>query len=68
MGIFGAAHEWVEKGQKTPLKKIGHKYLKIMKLGTVIPYLRNIQKYINHVHISQNNETWHILIPYLMEI
>ena len=47
MGIFGATHEWVEKGQKTPLRKIGHTYLKIIKLSAVIPYLRNIQKYTN---------------------
>ena len=41
MGIFGAAH-W----QKGPFPKICHPYPTIMKLGTVIPYLK---KYMNHV-------------------
>ena len=40
MGLFGAAHGW--EGSKRP--KICHTYPKIMKLGTVIPYLKKIQK------------------------
>ena len=31
-------------GQKGPLPKICHTYLTMMKLGTVIPYLKKIQK------------------------
>ena len=42
MGIFGAAHGWV--GQERPLPKICHTYPTVMKLGTVIPYLKKIQK------------------------
>ena len=43
MGIFGAAHGW--GGQKgRPLPKICHTYPIMMKLGTVIPYLKKIQK------------------------
>ena len=42
MGIFGAAHRW--SGGKTPLPKICHIYPTMMKLGTVIPYLKKIQK------------------------
>ena len=50
MGIFGAAHGW--GSQKAPLPKICHTYPKMMKLGTVIPYLRKVPKKIWI--------TWHI--------
>ena len=36
-------------GQKSPLPKICHTYHKMVKLGTVIPYLKKIKKYINHM-------------------
>ena len=40
MGLFGAAHGW---GAKSPhLPKICHTYPAMMKLGTVIPYLKKI--------------------------
>ena len=44
MGIFGAAHRW--KGQKGPpsVPKICDTYPTTMKIGTVISYLRIIQK------------------------
>ena len=38
MGFFGAAHAW------SPLPKICRTYPTMMKLGTVIPYLRKIQE------------------------
>ena len=46
MGIFGAAHGWGEGGGQKghPLPKICHTYPTTMKPGTVIPYLKNIQK------------------------
>ena len=45
MGIFGAAHGWRGGGgKKAPLPKICHTYPTRMKLGTVIPYLKKIQK------------------------
>ena len=47
MGLFGAADGW--GGKKTPPPKICHTYLTMMKLGTVTPFLKKIQKYINHV-------------------
>ena len=47
MGFFGAPHEW--GGLFCPLPKICHTYPAMMKLGSVIPYLRKIQKCINHV-------------------
>ena len=47
MGFFGAAHGW--GGKKAPLPKICHTYPTMMKLGTVIPYLKKIQKYMSHV-------------------
>ena len=45
MGIFGAAHEW-GGAKKVPLPKICHTYLTMMRLGTVIVHLKEIQKYI----------------------
>ena len=42
MGIFGAAHRW--GGKKLPLLKTCHTYPTMMKLGTIIPYLKKIQK------------------------
>ena len=36
-------------GERLLLPKICHTYPAMIKLGTVIPYLKNIQKYINHV-------------------
>ena len=44
MGLFGAIHGWGE-GTKTP--KVCRTYPTMMKLGTVTPYLKKIQKYIN---------------------
>ena len=46
MDFFGAAHGW-EGGWEAfwpPLSKICHTYPTMMKLGTVIPYLRKTQK------------------------
>ena len=42
MGFFGAAHGW--GGKKIPLPKICHTYPTAMKLDTVIPYPKKIQK------------------------
>ena len=42
IGIFEAAQGGVE--QKGSLPKICHTYLTVMKLGTVIPYLKKTQK------------------------
>ena len=42
MDLFGAAHGL--GGQKTPLPRISHTYPTMMKLGTVIPFLKKIQK------------------------
>ena len=44
MGIFGAAHGWGEGGKKYPLPKICRTYPTMVKLGTVIPDLKKIQK------------------------
>ena len=45
MDLFGAAHGWREIGdKKAPLSKIWQTYLTIMKLGTVISDLKEIQK------------------------
>ena len=48
MGFFGGAHGW-EGPLWPPLPKIPHTYPTMMKLDTVIPYLRKIQKMYNHV-------------------
>ena len=44
---FGAAHGWGEEGggaKKPSLPKICHTYPTMIKLGTVLPYLKKIQK------------------------
>ena len=45
MGIFGAAYGWGggSRAKRSPLPKICHTYTTMMKLGTVIPYLKKIQ-------------------------
>ena len=43
MGIFGAAHGW-GRAKRPPLPEICHTYPAMMKRGTVIPYLKKIQK------------------------
>ena len=43
MGNFGAAQRW-RRGKNVPLPKTYHTYPTWMKLGTVIPYLKKIQK------------------------
>ena len=44
MGFFGAVHRWRGWGAKRPPPcKICHTYPTMVKLGTVIPYLRMIQ-------------------------
>ena len=47
MGLFGAAHGWGEK--KGPLPKICHTYPTMIKLGTVILYLKKTGKHMSHV-------------------
>ena len=42
MGFFGATHGCMDK--KAPLSKICHTYPTLLKLGAVIPYLKNIEK------------------------
>ena len=44
MGIFGAAHGWWGQKALPPHPKICRRYPTMMKLGTVIPYLKKIQK------------------------
>ena len=45
MGFFGAAHGWWGwGGGKVPLPKFCHTYPTMMKLDTVIPYPKKIQK------------------------
>ena len=43
MNFFWAAHGW-GWGKKAPFPKICHIYPTMMKLGTVIPYPKKIQK------------------------
>ena len=44
MGFFGAAHGWGGGAKRPPLSKICHTYPLMMKLDTVIPYLKKSQK------------------------
>ena len=39
----------MKRAKKDPLPKIYHTYPTMMKFGTVIPHLKNIQKNMNHV-------------------
>ena len=43
MGFFGTAHGWGE-GFLSPYPKICRSYPTMVKLGTVVPYLRKIRK------------------------
>ena len=47
MGLFGGCSRMV--GSKKTLPKICHTYPTMMKVGTIIPYQKKIQKYMNHV-------------------
>ena len=49
MGIFGAAHGWVE-AKRHPFPKICHTYPTMLKFGTVTPYLKKIQKIYGSRH------------------
>ena len=41
MGLLEATHGW---GKNSPLPKICHTYPTVIKLGTIIPYLKRFQK------------------------
>ena len=59
MGIFEAAHGWGERGgKKAPLPKNCHTYPTMMKLGTVIPNLKKIQK-IYESRDTHPDFSWH---------
>ena len=62
MGFFGAAHGWGAT-KRSPLPKICHKYAIVMKLGTIIPYLKMAQKYMNHVTHPVNSADISIFSP-----
>ena len=57
MGFFGAAHG-LGRAFWPPLCKIHHTYPTMMKLGTVIPYLRKIQKMYKS-HDTSLEFCWH---------
>ena len=61
MGNFGAAYGL--GGQKDPLPKICHTYPTMMKLDTVIPYLKKVQKYMNQVTHPLNSADISIFSP-----
>ena len=44
MGFFGAAHGWWGAKKPLPLPKLCHIYPTMVKLDTVIPYLKKIQE------------------------
>ena len=43
MVLLRAAYGW-GRSKKTPLPKMSHTYISKMKLGTVMPYLKKMQK------------------------
>ena len=50
-------------GAKSPLPKICHTYPTMMKLGTVIPYLRRIKKKMNHMTQPLSSSEINIFSP-----
>ena len=50
-GLFRGCSRMEGRAKKFPLPKICHTYSKLMKLGTLIPYLKKIH-YMNHVTYS----------------
>ena len=64
MGFFGTAHRWGGGAAFwAPLPKIRHTYRTMMKLGTVIPYLRNIQKMYKSLTHSLSSAGISIFLP-----
>ena len=57
MGFFGAADGW-GGGFLAPVSKICHTHPAMMKLGTVIPYLRKTQE-IYKSHDTSLEFCWH---------
>ena len=53
---------WRMGDQTGPLPKICHTNPTIMNIGTVIPYLKKIQKYVNHVTLYENIWTRWVLL------
>ena len=49
MGLMGITHGWMRGVKKAAIPKICHRYSTMMKFGTVIPYVKKIQKHTNHV-------------------
>ena len=47
MGLFEAAHGWGKGAKRPSLPKTCHTYTVMMKLATVLLYLKKIQKYIS---------------------
>ena len=48
-GLFRGCSRMGERAKRLSLPKICHKYPTVMKLGTVIPYPKRSNKYMNHV-------------------
>ena len=66
MGLFGAAHGMGE-AENAPLPKICHTYPTMLKLGTVMSYLKKIKK-INHVTHLLRSAYITILSPKISDI
>ena len=77
VGLLGAAQGWGGGGgSKISRPKICHTYPTMMKLGTVIPWLKNIQKIcesltqplryadISHQHVFTGNQEIQKQIPF----
>ena len=63
-GIFRAVHGWEGGGAKMPsIPKICHTHPTMMKLGSVRPYLKKIQKCMNHVTHPLSSTDIRIFLP-----
>ena len=65
MGFFVAAHGWGRAKKTFHLLKICHTYPTMIKRGTVIPYLKKIQK-INGQKRYQQSATFVVIWNFLM--
>ena len=70
MGILGAAHRFVEGGRDKmiPLPKIFHAYSAMMKFGTVIPYIKKIQKVYESCDIPLSSADISIFSPEISKL
>ena len=66
IGLFTATHKWGKP--KSLFPKICHTYPPMMKLSTVISYLKNVQKIYKHVTYSLKSADVSICSPEISKL